>query len=279
MRPRFRFAICNEVFGGRPLRETCRAIRAAGYEGIEIAPFTLAGDPTTLPAPARRELRQTIEGEGLTFVGLHWLFAAPPGLHATTPDGPLRARTWDHLRRLIELCADLGDGGVMVFGSPKQRASTSRSTTAEARLRFVQGFASVAGEAEKRGVSLLVEAIPADQANDVVRTLDDAAEVVRAVASPAVALVFDTHNTADETESAAELIGRHFAQIRHVHLNEMDGRRPGAGAYDFRGALGALARHGYQGWLSVEVFDFQPDGDTTARESIQYLEGQIAQIL
>lgn len=278
MPARFRFAICNEVFGERPFRETCRAIRAAGYEGIEIAPFTLAADPAALPGSARKEFRRTIEGEGLEFVGLHWLLAAPPGLHSTTPDGAVRARTWDHLRRLIGLCADLGDGGIMVFGSPKQRASTAGATAEEARRRLVEGFAAVAGEAEARGVSVLVEAIPADQGNDVVRTLDDAAEVVREVGSPAVALVFDTHNTADEKESALELIGRHIAQIRHVHLNEMDGRRPGAGAYDFRAPLDALARGGYRGWLSVEAFDFRPDGETIARESMRHLERQITQI-
>lgn len=275
---RFQLAFCNEAFGGRPFPETCRAIRAAGYEGIEIAPFTLALDPAGLPAARRRELRDVIRGEGLKFTGLHWLFAAPPGLHFTTPDGALRARTGEHLRKLIRLCADLGDGGVMVFGSPKQRASTGGATAAEARRRFIEGLASVAGEAEACGVTILVEAIPANQGNDVVRTLGDAAEAVCEVGSRAVALVFDTHNTADETDGAAELIRRHFAQIRHVHLNEMDGKRPGAGTYDFRRTIEALAELGYQGWLSVEAFDFAPGGDTIARESIQFLERQIARI-
>ena len=278
MPARFRLAICNEVYGDRPFVETCRAIRAAGYQGIEIAPFTLAGDATALTAAQRREYRTAIEGEGLAFVGLHWLMAAPPGLHVTTPDDAVRARSWEHVRRLIGLCADLGAGGVMVFGSPKQRAATGGASAGQARRRFVEGLAAVAPEAAARGVTVLVEAIPAGQGNDVVRTLDEAAEVVRDVDSPAVAAMFDTHNTADETAGAEELIGRHFERIRHTHLNEMDGRRPGAGSYDFRGALAALKRRGYTGWLSVEVFDFEPDADTIARESIGFLERQIAQI-
>ena len=38
------FAICNETFQDRSFSEQCQAAEAAGYTGIEIAPFTLADD-------------------------------------------------------------------------------------------------------------------------------------------------------------------------------------------------------------------------------------------
>jgi sugar phosphate isomerase/epimerase len=121
---RFRHAICNEAFEKFPFGDACRAIRKAGYEGIEIAPFTLAEDPSTIPASQRREYRSIIQSEGLRFVGLHWLMVSPKGLHVTTPDTALRTRSWQHIRNLVDLSADLGPGGVMVFGSPNQRATT-----------------------------------------------------------------------------------------------------------------------------------------------------------
>src|SRR5450432_278205 len=80
-----RHAICNEVFEKWTFADTCRAIRSAGYTGIEIAPFTLADDPAAFPPARRRECRAVIASEGLQFVGLHWLMAAPQGLHVTTP--------------------------------------------------------------------------------------------------------------------------------------------------------------------------------------------------
>src|ERR1044071_7608520 len=120
----FRQSICNEAFEGWDFAAECRAIRSAGYTGIEIAPFTLAEDPATISPARRQELRSIISSEGLTFAGLHWLMVSPKGLHVTTPDAALRERSWLHIRNLIDLCADLGPGGVMVFGSPPQRATT-----------------------------------------------------------------------------------------------------------------------------------------------------------
>src|SRR5690348_8046160 len=109
---RFRQAICNEIYERWAFADTCKAVRKAGYDGIEIAPFTLSDDPAAIPAAVRREYRDVIASEGLEFVGLHWLMAAPKGLHVTTADDALREKSWGHILRLIDLCADLGPGGV-----------------------------------------------------------------------------------------------------------------------------------------------------------------------
>ena len=54
---RFRQAICNEAFEKWPFADACKAIRKAGYDGIEIAPFTLAEKPTDITAAQRAEYR------------------------------------------------------------------------------------------------------------------------------------------------------------------------------------------------------------------------------
>ncbi len=86
----FRHSMCNEAFEKRPCAETVKAIRRAGYAGIEIAPFTLAESPAGISTAERREYRGVMASEGLTFVGLHWLMVSPPGLHVTTLDRVLR---------------------------------------------------------------------------------------------------------------------------------------------------------------------------------------------
>ena len=43
---------------------------------------------------------------------------------------------------------------------------------------------------------------------------------------------------------AAALVDRHFPLIRHVHVNELDGRHCGTGNYDFKPVLEVLRRRG-----------------------------------
>ncbi len=273
---RFRQAICNEAYEKWPFAESCKSIRKAGYDGIEIAPFTLAEDPSTIPVAARREYRDVIASEGLEFVGLHWLMVSPKGLHVTTPDGALRDRSWRHIRGLIDLSGDLG-GGVMVFGSPKQRATTGGATREEATRRYVEGLASVAPQAAERGVTILVEALPTGQC-DVVQTIDEAAGIVREIASPGVKTMFDVHNAIDEVEPHAVLVDRFYELIRHVHVNELDGNYCGTGDYDFKPLLEELRRRNYPGWVSLEAFDFNPGPEKIANESLRYLERRIAEL-
>jgi D-psicose/D-tagatose/L-ribulose 3-epimerase len=274
---RFRQSICNEIYRGWDFAAACRDMRSAGYEGIEIAPFTLAEEPARISPAKRREYHDIILAEGLTFVGLHWLMVAPPGLHVTTPDKILRERSWLHIRNLIDLCADLGPDGVMVFGSPVQRAATGGSTPQEARERFIEGLAAVAGQAAERGVRILVEALPKGQC-DVVNTLEEAVGIVRRIGSPGVWTMFDTHNAVDETEPHAVLVERYFEWIRHIHVNETDGKHCGAGDYDFAPLLASLKKLNYAGWISLEAFDFSPGAETIARESIGHLQGLIERL-
>ncbi|MCS7315967.1 MAG: sugar phosphate isomerase/epimerase family protein [Bryobacterales bacterium] len=271
----FKHATCNEGFKDWDFAQAAKAIRKAGYEGIELAPFTLAEDATTVPAEKRREYRRIIESEGLTFVGLHWLLVGPKDIHVTTPDRAIRERSWRYVHGLIDLCADLGEGGVMVFGSPKQRSSTGGLSPEEAKKHFVEGLAGLADHAAQRGVTVLVEALSPDQ-TDVVTSLAEAVEVVQAINHPAIRTMFDTHNAVAETEPHDVLVDRYFDLIRHVHVNEMDGRRPGLGDYDFKPVLRVLKRRNYQGWVSLEAFDFSGGPDKVVEESLRYLEQQIA---
>ena len=259
-----------------PVEQVCKEIAELGYAGLEIAPFTLAEDPAELPETRRAELRGAMKNEGLCFVGLHWLFTTPSGLHMTTGDEAIRARTWDYLHKLIDLCADLafckGEyNAVMVIGSPKQRSAVDGMTPREAMNIFTHELAHAAPHAESRGVRLLVEPLSPDQTN-VITSLQDAVNIVKQIGSPAVQTMFDTHNAREEKAPHSELIRRYARYIQHVHVNEMDGREPGAGDYDFGSLLNALAAAKYSGWISLEVFDWKRGGRQIAEDALNYLK-------
>jgi D-psicose/D-tagatose/L-ribulose 3-epimerase len=233
-------------------------------------PGTLSENPVSIGAERRAELRRIIADHRLHFVGLHNILTVPPGLHATSGDVTVRQRTWDFIRRLTDFCADLG-GGVMVFGSGKQRETPPGVSKTETLARFREGLASVAAHADQRSVTILIEPLAPHLCNFINR-LDEAAGVVREVNSPAVKTMFDVHNTAGETLSASDLIDKYIDIIRHVHLNEMNGRPPGTGSYDYSALFRALQRQQYKHWLSLEVFDFHPTGEAVASESLRFLK-------
>ena len=274
---RFKLAICNEIFEGWSFERMCRGAVEAGYDGLEIAPFTLSEDPVRLSKKRRSEVRKTMESEGLVSTGLHWLLRAPGGMHITTPDRSLRRKSWEHLRGLIDLAADLGDGAVMVLGSGRQRGTVDGTTVEEAKARLSEGLAGLAPAAEAAGVTILMEPL-APHLCDVVNTLEEALEIVRAVGSPGVQTLFDVHNAAAEPLPHDQTIKKYFESIRYVQINEMDGGYPGSGDYDFKAMLKAFRDLSYEGWISVEVFDLSPGPETIARQSaalIRKLESEL----
>ena len=275
----FRFAICNELFQDRPFAEACRKVRALGYDGIELAPFTLADDPASLTSARRAEVGAAIADAGLSFVGLHWLLAAPPGLHITAHDEAQRKKTWDYVYRLIDLCGELtgisrSQDSVIVFGSPKQRSSNGVLSAKECVAIWTHEMALAAPRAEAAGVALLVEALSPSQ-TDVVTSLAEATAMVEQIQSPAVQTMFDVHNAIDETEPHTELVRKFRRYIRHVHVNEMDGCEPGMGDYAFDVLLATLADLEYSGWVSVEAFDFSRDSYDVAARAISHLKASL----
>jgi sugar phosphate isomerase/epimerase len=269
-----RYCICNETFATSTFAEGCRLARACGYEALELAPGTMGPDPAALSENRRAEFHRILNGEGLRFAGMHLLVSVPPGLHLTTPNLGLRQKSWDYFGRLVDLSASLGRGrrSVMALGSGKQRSAVDGASPAEAVDRLREGLAGVAGRAAEANVEVLLEPL-APSFSNVVNTLAEAAAVVRPIGSPAVRTMFDTHNTVAETEPHDALIRKFASDIGHVHLNEMDGRHPGTGSYDFARVLRALREARYAGTVSVEVFHFQPSGEQIARETIAFLRG------
>ena len=185
-----KFAICNETFNkGQSFAEVCRSISACGYEGIEIAPFTLAENIKDVSAAKRQEIRQTALDHGLEIVGLHWCLVSPKGLHINCVDKSTVDFTKDYYKELIRLCAMLG-GKVMVHGSPKQRNWEPGEPYYEVFNRSVDFFRSCMDVAEEHGVSILIEPLTHAETNFIHRA-QDGMDLIRAVSHPNFQLHLD----------------------------------------------------------------------------------------
>jgi len=276
----FKYAMCNESMPQLTWPEQCQIVSNVGYKGIEIASFTLVKEGVhQLNGARRREMVSVMQDAGIECVGLHWLLTPPPkGLHFTTPDFAVRQNTVAYFHELIDFCADLG-GPYMIFGSPKQR-NTVGISVGEAKNYFAEGLAKVAGHAQQRGVEILIEPL-AKGATDVVNTLAEALDLAKQANNPAIAIIFDFHNTGDETESFDALVKKYFQYIHHIHVQEMDGRHLGTGTAvrDYVQAFQTLKDLKYDKWISLEVFDFSPGGKTIAEDSMRVLKQIESQLL
>jgi sugar phosphate isomerase/epimerase len=266
-----KFTLCNEVVRELPFERQCALAAGLGYQGLELAPFTLGKDAWRLPAAERARLRRTAADHGIVICGLHWLLVDPDGLSITSAESHVRHLTLDVMRGLIGLCHDLG-GVYLVHGSPAQRKTGG---AADAHQRGREAFAAVAADAAAAGVTYCIEPLSSDQ-TDFVNTVAEAIEVVNAIANPAIATMIDACSTARaESESLEALIRRWLpvGRIAHIHFNDRDRRGPGQGGDRFGPALAALRDNGYPGWIGVEPFEYSPDGPTTAAQCIGYLRG------
>lgn len=266
-----RLGICNELFEGWDLARTCRAVCEIGYDGIELAPFTLAPRITDLSAADRRGIRETIADAGLACIGLHWLLAKTDGLYLTSPDLTTRMKTADYLLRLGEATRDLG-GSLMVFGSPKQRSLLPGVDYHTAFDHAAEVFATIMPELGAMEVDLCLEPLAASE-TDFLTSINQANDLIARVNHPRFKLHMDVKaQSGDPNGSVVELIARHAAQAGHFHAQDPGNLRgPGMGATDFEPILRSLVAAGYDRWVSVEVFDFTAGAEETAAQSFACL--------
>jgi sugar phosphate isomerase/epimerase len=264
-----RYAICNETFEGWDHERVCRFVAGLGYQGLEMAPFTLAPRITDVPADRRRVLRKQAEDNGLQLIGLHWLLAKTEGLMITSPDEAVRRRTADYIVELARCCRDLG-GDLMVFGSPAQRRVPAGATKAQAAEWAADTFRRALPAIADCRVKLCLEPLSPPEA-DFMNTCAEAVGLMEMLHHPACALHLDVKAMATDEAPVPELIRRHAAHTGHFHANDPNKRGPGFGKSDFVPIFQALKESRYAGWVSVEVFDYSPDPETIARESLRYM--------
>ena len=272
------FALCNEVLAPLPFAGQCKAAAAIGYDGLEVAPFTLAQDPMTITDAAANGFRRIADDHGLRIFGLHWLLVAPAGLSIVDSDAALRERTLAVMQRLTELCRLMG-GAYLVHGSPKQRSVPQGSTRDQALSRATECFAKIAVTARDCDVVYCIEPLSTRE-TDLINTVADAARIVDEIDSPNLRTMIDCSAAGQvESEPVAALMARWMpsGHVAHVQANDPNRRGPGQGALQFAPIIEMLLRmqadgH-YQGILAVEPFDYVPDGIGCAARSLGYLKG------
>ena len=181
----WRYAACSEMFEGWSLEKTANCVAELGYQGLELAPFTLCERVTDLLAEDRKTIRRTVEGAGLEVAGLHWLLANTP-FRLNPPDPKERQQAAAYLLDLVDFCADVG-GKILVFGSPAQRDPVDGFSLEEGWTATVKAMRACGERASERGVTFCIEPL----GTDFVSWVDDAIRMVEEVNCPGFQMMVD----------------------------------------------------------------------------------------
>lgn len=269
-----KFAICNETFQEWPFDKAFAFARECGYTGIEFAPFTINKDVRQISPAKRDEVRGQAEEAGLEVVGLHWLLAFTEGFYVTTPDAEVRRNTSEYMGELARLCRDLG-GNVLVLGSPMQRNLLPGVSHDEAMEYAADTLRGAIPFIEECDVVLAVEPLGPEE-GDFLRTAELGVKLIEMVDSPRCRLHLDVKAMSTEDKPIDAIIRDNANLLQHFHANDPNRRGPGMGEVDFKPILAALQEIDYRGWVSVEVFDYEPGIETLARESIENMKACLA---
>ncbi|MEN9575794.1 MAG: hypothetical protein RL514_3649 [Verrucomicrobiota bacterium] len=265
-----KFGICNEIFQGWRIDDTFAYAAQAGYDAVEIAPFTLANYITEISAAERTRIKDAAARTGIAISGIHWVLVKAEGMYLTSPDAAVRTKTARYFCDLVDGCADLG-GRIIVVGSPKQRNVLEGVTFDQAWTWATDVFRDAVKRAEDRGVTICFEPLAPSETN-FINTAELGIQFTQQLASPNFKVILDVKAMSSEAKPIPQIIRESRGNFAYFHANDVNLKGPGFGDVDFRPIAGALNEVGYDGYVSVEVFDFSEGPEVIATKSIEYLK-------
>lgn len=275
-----RLATCSEPWRETPIEEVFSIAARIGFEGVELAPFTIAEHVDQISADRRKAIARAATDAGVSVVGLHWLFVSPKGLHITTPDEAVRRKSTDCLRSLVNFCGDVG-GKVMILGSPNQRSITPPTTFEEGWKRAKDVLSSVTDTCAERGVTICFEALSPKETN-FVNTAEQAARLADEIGHPNIDIMLDMKAISSMPDGIEGTIRRFGKRAKHFHANHPSGKGVGmplasgdGQPLDLKSILKTLAATGFDRWVSVEPFDYTPDPTTVGENAYKALKAAL----
>jgi sugar phosphate isomerase/epimerase len=191
------------------------------------------------------------------------------GLCLSSPDADIRARA---VRRVGDYVRWAGRLGAIVVVGLMQGLRGDEPDEAKANDRIADCLTQVADDAQKQGVTVVLEPVCHMQVGFNNSGADAAALVVR-VGAPALGYMLDTIHMNVEERSVLDTIRAHGPRIRHFHLCETNGGPYGTGGLDFTRVLAALRDSGYDHFVSVKIYRQVSGWEEAARSAAEFLRG------
>jgi D-psicose/D-tagatose/L-ribulose 3-epimerase len=221
-----------------------RAIKKAGYDGVEIPMFE--GTPDHY---ARLGALLDKEGLGRTVVSVIGGVEKNP----LSGDASARAAALDYAKWTIDCTAALG---AEILGGPMHSTLghfSGSAPTNEERKRAIAFHRKAGDHAAKKKVKFALEALNRFECY-FLNTMEQLADYLDEVDHPHVKGMYDTFHANIEEKDPVAAIKAIKKHMIHVHISENDRGTPGKGHVPWAATYKALRAAKYDGWLTIEAF-------------------------
>ncbi len=220
-------------------------LKEAGFDGLEIVVFDLAGFPIA-------ETRRQLEANQMECT---FCTAVTNDASCISEDAAARRKARTYVEDCIKVAADLGTktfAGVLY--SPIGYLPGRRRTEGEwnREVEFLQGL----GESlERNDMILALEPINRYE-TFFLNTIGDSVRLCEEVGNPRIGILLDTYHANIEERDVADAVRTAGKHLMHIHACENDRGIPGTGHMPWQGIFDGLRHLNYNGWLIIESFGY-----------------------
>ena len=243
------------------LEHSFARLRECGYEGAEL----MVCDPRKIDVEEVKRLSEKY-GLEIPMVCTGEVFGQD-GLCFSDPDNARREEAIARCKAAVDVAkffgAQINIGrlrGGMIWGQDPEAC----------RSRSIEGMREVAKYAEEQGVIVALEPVNSIAIN-FINTTQEGIEAVREVGVSSFKLMLDSNHMYIEDMDMIQSVIDAKDLVTYVHLVDSNRLYPGNRKLDFPAFLRALKSIGYEGWLSVEVFQ-RPTQDIALEKSAAYMK-------
>jgi hydroxypyruvate isomerase len=265
--------VCLEtVFSGLPTEERIEKVARAGYRFVEFwfHDATFDGRECSRKQPKNAaSLAAACKAHGVTVNNL--VVNAPDGSFGGAPvRAEDRGRYLERLEEVIEFAAPFGcRKAITCSGNVQPGRSRARM-----RANLEKALSQAAAIARKRGFTLLLEPLNThvDHAGYYLDSSAEGADLVRAIGSPNLRLLYDVYHMQIMEGNVIANIEKNLLLIGHFHSAGVPGRGEHfLGELNYPYILQRIAASGYKGRFGLEYFPKIKDHLASLKKVLAYL--------
>jgi len=214
-----RLAISNIAWDVSEDNAISQLLSRYAIDAIDIAPGKYFPDPAQAQDVEIAKVKAWWAERGIEITGMQALLFGTVGLNVFGPSDVQEAML-DHLSAVCRIAGGLG-ATRLVFGSPKNRDRTGLDDE-QAMSAAVSFFRRLGDAAQRHGVIVCLEPNPPRYAANFMTTSTETAQVVKAIAHPAIRMQLDIGALTINGESIEAILAGSSGLIAHIHASEPD---------------------------------------------------------